>query len=74
MRAKVILIKKRDAIITPNLVNKRFFVYNGKHHVFVKSSPTLLGRIVGALAPTKKLGRAIHDSVKNRKKKKKKKK
>ena len=74
MRSSVILINKRDSIITPNLVNKRVFVYNGKTHVFVKSSRTLLGRIVGTLARTKKLGRAIHDSEKNRKKKKKKKK
>lgn len=74
MKKKVILLNKRDSVITPNLLNKKLFVYNGKTHVYVNTNTTLLGRVVGILSPTKKLGREIHDSPKNRKKKNKKKK
>jgi ribosomal protein S19 len=71
MKGKVILTNKRDSIITSNLLNKKLFVYNGKTHVYVKVNKTLLGKSLGALSVTKKLGKSIHDSLKNRKKKKK---
>lgn len=67
MKEKVILTDKRDTIITTSLLKKRLFVYNGKTHKYVQTSKSLLGYNLGSFSITKKLGKAIHDSAKNRK-------
>lgn len=69
---KVIIIRNRDSIIDRKLLKARVFVHNGKTDRFVKITRNLIGTKLGTLSMTKKMGKSIHDSAKNRKRKNKK--
>jgi ribosomal protein S19 len=56
----------RSAKIPPQLVGKRFAVYNGYRFTSFIVKKYMVGRKFGEFSLTKKLGRTIHNTKKNR--------
>lgn len=69
---KIIITRQRDLVLDKKLLKKRLFVYNGKTDKYLSLNRSMLGTKVGAFVPTKKMGKAIHDSERSRKRKNKK--
>jgi ribosomal protein S19 len=67
------LTRRRNFTVVPELIKKDMFVYNGKKSIYIQPAKSHLGHKLGMFAPTKKLGKEIHDSERNRKRKNKKK-
>lgn len=60
--------RKRDQIITPELIGEIIKVYNGKIYVTVVITEKMIGHKLGEFSLTKKIGSSIHLSEKNKKK------
>jgi ribosomal protein S19 len=73
-KRKVLILRNRNQIITKKMINCGIFLYNGKKDTYVKSRKNQIGLKIGTLVATKKMGKNIHDSVRNKKKKNKQKK
>lgn len=70
---KYIITRQRDLPITKSLLKKKVLIYNGNKSLSVELNKNLVGNSLGSLALTKKMGKTIHDSERNRKRKNKKK-
>jgi len=69
LNLKWIFTKKRSLIITPQLLKKYIYVYNGHGFVGLLITQKMLGKKLGDFSPTCHMGKNIHNSERNRKKK-----
>lgn len=61
--------KSRSSMITEKMVGIVMSIYNGKRYIPVMVVPKMIGHKLGEFSYTKRLGKSIHSSVRNKKKK-----
>jgi len=67
----VLLTSSRSSTISPFMIGRTISVHNGKLNKRIKVQENMLGFKLGAFILTKKLGKSIHNSERNKKKKEK---
>jgi len=68
------ITRNRAYKITKKLLNKSFFVYNGKRATYITIDQAMIDKRLGEYSPTKYTGSRIHNSARAQKRKNKKKK